>query len=76
VSSVGTGFQVGGAAYPVRGTNIHYLGWASRLEVDDALGRAKAMGLNVVRTFIGLPAAIFRCIAPPVHSAACRVRPQ
>jgi mannan endo-1,4-beta-mannosidase len=48
----GTRFTLDGRPFSVAGANNHYLGWASRAEVDDVLGAARGMGLNVVRTIM------------------------
>jgi mannan endo-1,4-beta-mannosidase len=53
VTTQGTGFVFNGRPFPIAGANVHYLGWGSRAEVDDVLSRAQAMGLNVIRSFIG-----------------------
>jgi mannan endo-1,4-beta-mannosidase len=52
VAARGTRFALGGRPFPVAGTNNHYLGWASRAEVDDVLVTARRMGLNVVRSIM------------------------
>jgi len=46
-----TAFTYLGKPYRVAGTNNHYIAWASHQEVDNVLNDAKAMNLNVVRTF-------------------------
>jgi mannan endo-1,4-beta-mannosidase len=60
----GTRFTLAGRPFPVAGANNHYLGWASRAEVDDVLGTARRMGFNVVRTImscvIGSPDGVTR----------------
>jgi mannan endo-1,4-beta-mannosidase len=48
----GTRFTLDGRPFFVAGANNHYLGWASRAEVDDVLGAARRMGFNVVRTIM------------------------
>ncbi|HEY4025502.1 MAG TPA: cellulase family glycosylhydrolase [Candidatus Dormibacteraeota bacterium] len=52
VTAQGTRFVLCGRTFPVAGTSNHYLGWASRAEVDDVLTTARRMGLNVVRSIM------------------------
>jgi mannan endo-1,4-beta-mannosidase len=52
ITAGGTGFRLGGERFSVAGANNHYLGWASRSEVDDLLGTARGMGFNVVRSIM------------------------
>ena len=49
VTRSGTKFMLDGKPFYVGGTNVHYLGWGSKKEVDAALQDAKAMKFNVVR---------------------------
>jgi mannan endo-1,4-beta-mannosidase len=50
VTTAGTRFQLDGEPFSIAGANNHYLGWASRREVDDLLTRAQRMGFNVLRS--------------------------
>jgi mannan endo-1,4-beta-mannosidase len=52
VRTDGTRFVLGRQPFRVAGANTHYLGWASRAEVDDVLTTAQRMGLNVVRSIM------------------------
>ncbi|PQV63587.1 mannan endo-1,4-beta-mannosidase [Abditibacterium utsteinense] len=52
VTRSGTQFRVGKRPFFVGGTNIHYLGWGTRAEVDAVLQDAKSMNFNVVRTIL------------------------
>jgi mannan endo-1,4-beta-mannosidase len=65
VTTQHTGFVLQGQPFAVAGTNVHYLGWGSRAEVDDVLTRAHAMGLNVVRSFIGCQIGCLDGPSPP-----------
>lgn len=47
-----TKFTLDGQPFYVAGTSNHYLGWATRREVDNALQSARAMNFNVVRTIL------------------------
>jgi mannan endo-1,4-beta-mannosidase len=52
VSRSGSHFTLNGSTWYVAGTNNHYLGWGSQVEVDNVLNDAKAMKFNVVRTIM------------------------
>ncbi len=52
VTRAGTQFRLDGRPFFVGGTNIHYLGWGTRAEVDAVLQDAKSMNFNVVRTIL------------------------
>ncbi len=52
VGRAGTQFIFKGKPWPVAGTNIHYLGWGNRDEVDNVLQGAQHMNFNVVRTIL------------------------
>jgi hypothetical protein len=52
VGRSGNHFTLNGQTWYVAGTNNHYLGWGSTLEVDNVLNDAKAMKFNVVRTIM------------------------
>ncbi len=52
VGRVGTGFVLDGAPFRVAGVNNHYLTFGSPTEVTAVLDDAKALGANVVRTFV------------------------
>ena len=48
----GTAFVLDGQVFRVAGANNHYLAFGSRDEIIRVLDSAKAMGVNVVRTFL------------------------
>jgi hypothetical protein len=46
VGRSGNQFTLNGQRWYVAGTNNHYLGWGSQVEVDNVLNDAKAMRFN------------------------------